>query len=178
MRIKGRPRRVFVLALLAACGAGASASTNTSMMPSREPSAPDDPGGTAPPEAAGDDPEQHGQHATCLARARRSFVGFSQGMSLEDFDLAAREAENVMALTERALCQQASALEPSGRLAADLGAHRLVLFEVLFVRDDASVANVGLRRTDAPEGDVRGAYRVAAERSAEQGWQLVGVALP
>jgi hypothetical protein len=165
-----RPRRAFVLALLAACGAGASASTRSSTEPSQ------DPDGLEGAAQAGVTDEGT-QHASCLVRSQRSFIGFSEGMSLDDFDVAATEAKQVMALAEDMLCQQANALEPSGKLARDLAAHQLTLFEVRFVRDDASAADIGLRRLDAPDTDERGDYRVAAEHDAEQGWRLVGVTL-
>ena len=168
-----RPRRAFVLALVVACGAGASASTRSDIEPTQVPSAPGGLEGSGYGEQADEDTE----HATCLVRSPRSFIGFSEGMSLNDFDLAATEAKHLMVRAEDVLCQQANALEPSGKLATDLAAHQLTLFEVVFVRDDASAADIGLRRFDAPEDDERGDYRVAAERSAEQGWQLVGVTL-
>lgn len=172
MTARGRPRRAFVLALLAACGAGASASRGTDTGPRHEPVAGDEDGYATP--VAGE--ARAPQHAGCLVRSARSFVAFSEGMSLDDFDLAATESKRLMAVAEDTLCLRASELEPSGALAADLAAHRLTLFEVVFVRDDASAADVGLRRIDGPE-DPRGDYRVAAVRTAQDGWRLVSVSL-
>ena len=161
MTTPARPRRAFVLALLAACGAGASASSGTEAVPRYEPVS--EPASSPRP----------AKSAACPLTSKRYFVAFSDGMSLEDFDLAAQEAKQIMALTELLLCERADALEPSGALSADLVAQHLEAFEVRFVRDDAGAADVGLRRLDSPN-DERGVYRVAVERT-EQGWRLTGV---
>ena len=108
-----------------------------------------------------------------MPKSERYFVAFSEGMSLQDFELAAKEAKRIMTLTTQTLCERADALEPSGALSADLGAQHLEAFEVRFVRDDAGAADVTLRSLDSPE-DQRGVYRVAVERT-QQGWRLTGV---
>ena len=158
----------MVLAALAACGAGAAASRDGGTAPDTD---------AATPAPAAVDAAQPASEPPCVARATRIFVGFSEGMSLDDFELAATESERVMQRVQSELCERAGELEPTGALGADLAAGTLELFEVQFVRDDASAADVGLRRADAPDAGTNGSYRLALERIAGV-WRLVTVTLP
>lgn len=154
------------------CGAGASASKDGGTSPRADGSMPApavlDAGG------AGLDATAPRAPPPCLPRAQRTFIGFSEGMSLDDFELAAIESERAMDLVQRELCARADELEPSGALASELAAGRLELFEVLFVRDDASAADVGLRPLAGLDAGAGGGYRVAVERSADT-WRIVSV---
>jgi hypothetical protein len=159
-----------VLALLAACGAGATATSHTSNPPCYEP-VPAAPAEVEEPAAT--QVRAPTKEGACLQPSTRRFVGFSHGMSLGDFDLAARESKQIMVLVAQTLCARAQELEPSGALAKDLAAHSLELFEVQFVRDDAGAADVGLRDIESPT-DERGLYRLAMVRG-DRGWELIAV---
>jgi hypothetical protein len=179
MKIPGKPRRAFVLALVAACGAGASA--NHGAAPRAEPlysgqqtiDAQAQQDARNPHASAG-----HGTGSSCLTHVDRTFVGLSAGMSLDDFESVAAQSKRVMNLIEHDFCRVAPTLDASPALAAELGARTLEMYEVLFVRDDASAADVGLRQTGEGE-DVapRGRYRVATERGPE-GWRIVAITRP
>jgi hypothetical protein len=99
-----------VLALLAACGAGATATSHTSNPPCYEP-VPAAPAEVEEPAAT--QVRAPTKEGACLQPSTRRFVGFSHGMSLGDFDLAARESKQIMVLVAQTLCARAQELEPS-----------------------------------------------------------------
>ncbi|MFI5308646.1 MAG: hypothetical protein ACHQ53_14900 [Polyangiales bacterium] len=164
------PLCASLAAVLTACGAGGGAGKDagTALRPDA---------GTTRNAGSGTDDDAGRARARCVPRNAHTYVGFSAGMTLDDFELAAYEAERILAMIERELCSRANALAPNGTLAAGLSARRLELFEVLFVRDDASAADVGLRALDDTTPHSSTGYRIAVERTNDE-WAIVAVTLP
>lgn len=106
---------------------------------------------------------------TCSAprKASRLYVGLSEGMTLDDFELAAYEAERIAAAL-LLLCEPGAQTADSDLRTAFAGALEITAIE--FVRDDAGAARVRLQRPEPPrtegsaEPDLRGA--------AQESWRL------
>jgi hypothetical protein len=115
-----------------------------------------------------------------VRHAVRTFVGFGDGMELDAFELAAYEAQRVSHMIDVRLCARAPALDRSGALHAALHARTLELFEIRFVRADASMARVGLRPIVAPSAvtSQAAAYTLTVTRQPDpEGWQLVSASV-
>jgi hypothetical protein len=79
-------------------------------------------------------------------KAPRTFVGFSDDMSFEDFELAAYEAERILSLVGAELCMITEAEDSAGSLRAALGAGaRVEIIAVHFTHKDAGAADVHVR---------------------------------
>ena len=154
---------VAALALIA-CATSTGATRNTTAQRVR----------AAPERGAGDERVANAGRRCRVPRAPRTFVGFDDHMSVATFELAAREAQRVLAMLDARLCAQASALDPSGVLGAGLRARTLELFEIRFVRADASMAQVRLR---AIEGSTPSHYEVDVTRRSDQ-WAVRSASAP
>jgi hypothetical protein len=115
-----------------------------------------------------------------VRRAPRTFVGFSAGMSLEHFELAAFEAERVLTAVEIQLCDLDAALDPHGSLRAAVRDGAIELAAVVFTQDDAGAADVHARELgDAPASPVAApqgtpSWSLRAMRTADV-WRVVAV---
>jgi len=123
--------------------------------------------------AAGSGAEDAG--AGCkLLQATRTYVGFSEDMTLADFELAAVQSTELLHTLKARLCARAPELDPSGALLRDLRAQRIEVYEILFTAANASAADVGLRAIES--GDDAGAsgkgYRLRAEVRIS-GWEIL-----
>jgi hypothetical protein len=112
-----------------------------------------------------------------VRRAERTFVGFSDGMSLEDFELAAFEAERIVLAVKAQLCQVDAALDADGSLRAALADGTIELTSIVFTQDDAGAADVHARWVpDASATDAGGSagpsWSLRLTRMAD-GWRVV-----
>jgi hypothetical protein len=99
-------------------------------------------------------------------------------MSLDDFELAAREAERILKLLRTSLCALPAGCDAGGSLRATLAAGtQLEIAAIYFTRDDATRADVNVQ-TAAAAGDADTApaqrWVLKLERSA-QGWRVASV---
>ena len=83
--------------------------------------------------------------ASDVRRAARTYVGFSANMSLDDFELAAFEAERILAGLGVQLCALTDAQDRDGSLRAAVRARALEVTSIIFTRDDAGGAAVRVR---------------------------------
>jgi hypothetical protein len=115
-----------------------------------------------------------------VRRAERTFVGFSEGMSLEDFELAAVEAERIVLAVKAQLCELDASLDAEGSLRAALDDGAIELTSILFTQDDAGAADVRARWVPdegAPvtlEDPAALAWSLRLTRMAD-GWRVVAV---
>jgi hypothetical protein len=85
-------------------------------------------------------------------RAPRTFVGFSENMSLDDFELAATAAERILAMLEAELCALSPEQDPEGSLRAALAAGvQVQITSVELTLDDATAADVTVRIEPDPD---------------------------
>jgi hypothetical protein len=120
-----------------------------------------------------------GDGSTCrLTRAQRTFVGFSDGMSLDDFELAAFEAERIVAALQTQLCELDDRLDEDGALRAALRTGSIEITAITFTQDDASAADVQVHAiVDADAGGAPqqpGSWLLDVMRIAGS-WQIVKV---
>jgi hypothetical protein len=113
------------------------------------------------------------QHDACTAprKASRVYVGFSEGMTLADFELAAFEAERITAALLR-LCEPDKRATDS-HLRDALATGALEITAIDFLRDDAGAAHVRLRRPEPFADSER--WRLELTR-APAGWLLLSAA--
>lgn len=108
------------------------------------------------------------QDASCrVRRAGRIFVGFSQGMSLDDFELAALEAERIIAALQAQLCVLDDTLDVDGSLRAALRTGAIEITSIVYTQDDAGAADVQARTV---QGDA--ASSVIQQDAAVSTWSL------
>jgi hypothetical protein len=101
-------------------------------------------------------PRTEAQHASdaagCVVRqAARTFVGFGDKQSLDNFDLTAREAERVLAAAKVELCQLGPAQDKDGTLRAALSGGVVEVTAVRFSNADLTSAALNLQ-TAPPDG--------------------------
>jgi hypothetical protein len=108
-------------------------------------------------------------------RAERTFVGFSDEMSLEDFELAAIQAERILDAVKTQLCSSLDARSPDGTLSTALELGGVEVTSIVFTRADAGAADVRVRPAAKPADDDAvehpGWQLELVER--EVGWQIV-----
>jgi hypothetical protein len=115
-----------------------------------------------------------------VQRAQRTFVGFSDGMSLEHFELAAFEAERIVVAVQAQLCELDSALDPDGGLRDALRDGAVELTSIVFTQDDAGAADVQVRRVRdenaamALEDPAIVTWSLGLTRTGD-GWRVVAV---
>ncbi len=114
--------------------------------------------------------------ASDVRRAARTYVGFSANMSLDDFELAAYEAERILAGLGAQLCALTDAQDRDGSLSAAVHARALEVTSIVFTRDDAGAAAVRVRLpavgSDARATVEHSAWLLELTRT-ENGWQIV-----
>jgi len=133
--------------------------------------------------------------ACSVRRAARIYVGFSPNMSLDDFELAAFEAEQILAGLGAQLCALSDEHDREARLRGALHAGALEATSIVFTRDDAGAAAVRVRRAppdispprsagEMPPIDGAADARATLElptwllelvRTSASGWQVVSV---
>jgi hypothetical protein len=109
---------------------------------------------TSPPnESAGEEsPATSATGAGCgVHQAPRTFVGFAERQTLDDFERTAAEAERLLAAVKLELCALKSAQDRDGTLRAALSGGQVEITAVRFTRKDLTSANVDVR-TLAPDG--------------------------
>jgi hypothetical protein len=121
--------------------------------------------------------------ACAVHRAARTYVGFSENMSLDDFELAAFEAERILAALAVQLCESTEAVDTDGSLRAALPLRTLEVTSIVFTQDDAGGADVSVRfaapesasGADASDAGVRPSWLLELVRVASD-WSIVSSA--
>jgi hypothetical protein len=109
---------------------------------------------TEPPFAPDAKAEQGADTSGCGVRqAARTFVGFSDEQSLDDFDLTAREAERVLAAAKVELCRLGPSRDKDGTLRAALSGGIVEITAVRFRRGDLTSAVLNLQTAPADDGE-------------------------
>ncbi len=108
--------------------------------------------------------------AGCRVRqAQRTFVGFAEHQSLDDFEATALEAERVLHMLKAELCRPHAASSSDPKLRAAIGAGLLEITAVRFTRADLSAATAELRE---PEPATQARWLLQCART-DTGWQIV-----
>jgi hypothetical protein len=117
-----------------------------------------------------------------VQRAARTYVGFSDEMSLDDFELAALEAERILLAIKTQLCEFSDAHDRDGSLRSALQTSAVEVTSIAFTEDDAGAADVRIRLlvTDIAPGEAndpaeRPSWLLELVRGAG-GWQVVSSA--
>jgi hypothetical protein len=150
MSVPGARRGRRIATLLSACGAVVACGSMHAERP--------DPGpGASPTDASSHRGAGDAAASACtVRRAARTYVGFSANMSLDDFELAAFEAERILAALAVQLCELTDAVDADASLRAALQLRTLEVTSIVFTQDDAGGADVGVRlaaRERVPGGD-------------------------
>lgn len=103
-------------------------------------------------------------------KAARLYVGFSAGMTLDDFELSAFEAERIAATLLR-LCERDEQTADAD-LRAALATAGLEITAIEFLRDDAGAARVRLQRAAAGGSEAPEAWQLDLTRTPA-GWRLL-----
>jgi hypothetical protein len=134
--------------------------------------------------------------ACTVHRAARTYVGFSENMSLDHFELAAFEAQRILAALAVQLCELTddespprsagavpTTVDADGSLRAAMQLRTLEVTSIVFTQDDASGADVSVRfasRESASGGGAsdageRPSWRLELVRRADD-WSIVSSA--
>jgi hypothetical protein len=109
-----------------------------------------------------------------VKQAARTFIGFAEGQSLDDFEATANEAERVLRAVKKQLCRL-DAQHDNGLRAGSLTQGGLTITAVKFTTADLSAADVELKRAEDLDNDVpsQRLWLVRMQRSAAAVWSVL-----